>query len=189
MKESLSKKRMFLRARMYDDVLYSSNDFVFKTSSFNISEGGVLLKGLANIPSVNAIPLMIPIKKFPEFSSMAVSSLMELNLELFPSQIFRVRAKIVRTTDELTDLGAVLMSLIGCEFVGPEKVFSNAVNNYVKIYSKNLVYFLSLLQKGSNDKEEIQVIRKIAELMGHDHTTSLTEIRFKALHDYQSLEQ
>ncbi len=185
--ESL-KKRKYLRARMHDSVLYVSNDFVFRTKSFNISQGGILLEGLSNIPSVRGIPLMIPLKVFPDFSSMANSSVLSLKAEVFPVSIHRVKARIVREMDELTDLGKVLMSLIGCEFVNADAKFKVDIENYVQTYSKNLIYFLNLIQKGGNDPEQVEVIRKIAEVMGYDHTKSLTEIRFKALHDYQSLE-
>lgn len=189
MSEQGLKKRKYLRARMHEDILYVSNEFVFQTKSFNISEGGVLLQGLSNIPTVKAIPLMIPLKSFPDFSSMANSTILALKPEVCPVTIHRVKAKIVRSMDELSDLGSVLMSLIGCEFVNPDMKFQRDVDKYVQSYGRNLVYFLGLIQKGGNDPEQIQVIRKIAEIMGYDHAKSLTEVRFKALHDYQSLEE
>lgn len=181
-------KRKFLRAPLRTSALYLMENSAHKGVITNISEGGLLMESLSFAPTINAMPLIFPVLNLPEFSSLGPEILLNLSLDQFERRVIRMRARIVRSFDGLSDIDKIFTNNIGCEFVNsPEKELL-IIRGYISRYAKNLIYLLSLFESASQKEDQNRLIRKVAELLGYDNNLKRNHLRLKALHNYQSLE-
>lgn len=182
-------KRLHLRAPLDSDVLYEDGDYAFKARTLNISEGGVLLTKLPHVPEIRAIPLMMGLPQFPVLGTLPIQKVLELDGEKLPREMIRLRARMVRQLENMTDVDKIFVTLIGCEFVGNDKETIDSIRNYVERYAKNTIYLLTLFEsRGNKGGDQLQLVRHVAQLMGYDSTQKIALLRQKILHDYQSLE-
>ncbi len=179
-------KRRHLRAPVYRWALYQDDEHVLKGRALNISEGGILLGELGHIPEINSLPMIIELPIFPEFNKMNF-----LNFDFAPivleSQIIRVRGKIVRSFQGRTEVD-MLFQNIGCEFVRLSEQGREAIDQYVKRYTRNLIYILGLFETMGKSRNNPRIIRYLAALLGYNADVKLPVLRMKMMHDYQSLE-
>ena len=64
--EKKDYQRTFLRAPYKEAILYIDDNFVFKASSLNISEGGLLLDQVPHFPEESEdVPIIISLPQFP----------------------------------------------------------------------------------------------------------------------------
>lgn len=179
-------KRRHLRAPVYRWALFQDEEHVFKGRALNISEGGILLGELGHIPEINSIPMILDLPIFPEFNKMNF-----LNFDFAPivpdSDIIRVRGKIVRSFKGRTDVD-MLFQNIGCEFVRLSEDSREKIDIYVKRYTRNLIYILSLFESMGKSRNNPKIIRYLARILGYETNVKLPVLRMKMMHDYQSLE-
>lgn len=182
------KSRRHLRAPFRSTCLYVDGDYVFKSRTNNISEGGILLSELPHLPEINAIPLIIMLTEFPRFQNFSFDDLKKMNFDDFPRKVVKVKARLVRSFEGESKVDQVFRKFIGCEFYAANDQFIIAVKNYVETYAKNIVYLLSLFESLGNKTEQLEALRTIAQFLGHDRKMKIPLLRAKVLHDYQSLE-
>ncbi len=181
-------QRKFVRAPLRSKALYVDGDHVFKAKTLNISEGGVLLCELPHVPEINAIPLMISLIQYPKLSLLSPEKIKAVNVHDLPKKIIKVKAKMARTYEDRSNVEKLFLTHIGCEFYPLSDDTHMEIVEYVNNFTKNVIHFLSLFESNHNKKDQIDLIRKIAEILGYDAHLSLPMLRQKVLHDYQSLE-
>ncbi len=181
-------KRAHLRAPLKSDTLYILDDYVLKANLLNISEGGILLENLPRVPDIQAIPLMFPLIDYPEFSQLHADILMGLNSQQLEKKVIRTKARIVRSFEGQSEVDKIFVTKIGCQFVVCSDADRDAISQYVTRYAKNLIYYLGLFEGRGQKAGNLDILRKVAELLGYDSTMQIGLLRLKALHDYQSLE-
>lgn len=179
-------KREYLRAPLITDFLYNDEGNVLKAKASNISEGGILLENLPHVPESDSMPLILDLPNYPIFSQMNRSRLLNAHNEDLERHIFRVQAKIVRSFEAKSDIDAIFIPKIGCEFVQSGVTAMETISHYVNVFTGNVVFLLSLFENGS--KKDVDAIRQIAGFLGYDSEAKLLVLRQKVLHDYQSLE-
>lgn len=181
-------KRAHLRAPLKADTLYILDDYVLKANLLNISEGGILIENLPRVPDIHAIPLIFPLIDYPEFSQLHVDILMALNVQQLEKKVIRTKARIVRSFAGSSEVDKIFVTKIGCQFVVCSDLDRAAISQYVIRYAKNLIYYLGLFEGRGQKGGNLDVLRKVADLLGYDPTMQVGVLRLKALHDYQSLE-
>lgn len=181
-------KRAFLRAPLKFNVLYIDDEYCLKAQILNISEGGLLLENLPHVPEVRAIPLMFPIPLFPELQQLEISELKNLKIDDIQKEIVKVKARVVRSFEGLSDVEKIFVTKVGCEFVALSNQVQSSIANYVRTYAKNLIYFLGLFEGRAGRVDSKLLLPIVADLLGYDNESPVSLLRMKALHDYQSLE-
>ncbi len=179
-------KRHYLRAPLVREILYEDDGAVLKALTSNISEGGVLLENLPHMPEINLIPLVLDIPNYPPVSEMLPSFFTHAKVESLERRIIRVRAKIVRNFEKNNAIDAIFIPKVGCEFVKPTDEAAKVIFDYIKTFSKNIVYLLSLFESGK--RKDIELLRQVSSFLGYNGQEKLLILRQKVLHDYQSLE-
>jgi len=168
--------------------MYVDEDHVFKAKTINVSQGGILISELPHVPEINAIPMMISMPIYPRFSELTFEQIKKINPQSFPKKIVKVKARMVRSFGNQTAVEKVFVNFIGCEFFYCSDEFNDYINKYIETYTSNTVYLLSLFETNSKKAEGVELLRKVASLLGYDGTMKLPLLRAKVLHDYQSLE-
>jgi len=180
--------RKHVRAPLISTCMYVDEDHVFKAKTINVSQGGILISELPHVPEINAIPMMISMPIYPRFSELTFEQIKKINPQSFPKKIVKVKARMVRSFGNQTAVEKVFVNFIGCEFFYCSDEFNDYINKYIETYTSNTVYLLSLFETNSKKAEGVELLRKVASLLGYDGTMKLPLLRAKVLHDYQSLE-
>lgn len=181
-------RRAHLRAPLKSDALYLMDDYTLKANLLNISEGGILLENLPRVPEVSALPMMFPLIDYPELSQLHNDILLSLNVAQMEKRVIRVKSKIVRSFEGQSEVDKIFVTKIGCQFVVCSDEERALIKQYVSRYAKNLIYYLGLFEGRGPKNNHLQVLRKVAELLGYDPDMQVAMLRLRALHDYQSLE-
>ncbi|GAB4023934.1 MAG: hypothetical protein Fur0010_27180 [Bdellovibrio sp.] len=178
-------KRAHLRAPLKVDLLYVDDKYVHAARTLNISEGGILIDYMPKVPDIRALPIMMPVVYFPDFTQMSHDEIKALELQHLDKFVMRFRAKIVRSFEGMTDVEKIFVNRIGCEFVKPDMIQKKVIADYVTMFARNIVFLLNLFQQGQS---VVPVLRHTAGLLGYNSEEKLNMLRLKVLHDYQSLE-
>ena len=178
-------QRAFLRAPLKTTVLFQDDEYVLKARLLNISEGGVLLENLPHIPEVPAIPLVLDLPRIPDLLTLPASQLLHLKLEDLPRDIIRIKCRLVRKFEGESEIDALFVTKVGCEFVKADEEERSKVREYVARFTKNIVFLLNQFESSSKN---LDVLRKTAEILGYGGDEKIAFLRQKVLHDYQSLE-
>ena len=62
------------------------------------------------------------------------------------------------------------------------------ISDYVRNFSVNTVFALTLFEQGTHRSEVKSLIRQCSTLLSYEKDVSMAKIRERLLHDYQSLE-
>lgn len=181
-------QRKHVRAPLHSTCLYVDGDYVFKAKTLNVSEGGILLSELPHIPEINALPMIISMPVFPKLQTLSLEEMRSLNLNDLPLKILKVKGRLVRSFSNESNVDKVFTNFIGCEFYYTSKEFNSYITEYVEIFAKNTIYFLSLFESLNKRSEQLELLREVAHLLGYDRRMKIPLLRAKVLHDYQSLE-
>ena len=181
-------RRAHLRAPLKTTVLYKDESHVLKANALNISKGGILLENLPHVPKINLMPLMVDLVHYPDFQSLRFDRIHQLATKSFDRTIFRVRAKIVRSFEEESEVDKIFASSIGCQLVDPSDEVEKLITGDVNVFAKNTIFLLGLFENRGSKKEEINRLRFIAGVLGYQKDLPLPKLRQTVLHDYQSLE-
>lgn len=181
-------QRKHLRAPLKSEALYIDEDHVFKAKTLNISEGGILLCELPHVPEINALPMMVALIHYPKLGLLSPEKIKNLNTEDFPRSVIKLKARMVRTFEGKSTVEKLFLTHIGCELYPPSEDAKAAIIEYVNVFAKNTVFLLGLFESNHHKKEQVELLRKVAELLGYDSAMAMPLLRQKVLHDYQSLE-
>ena len=182
-------QRKYLRAPYKKEILFQDEDFIFKGSALNISEGGMLLKSLGHFPEHNQpIDFMICIPQFPFFKNFDLESLYRYNFEVLESRVIRFSAKIVRKIDIQNKVDDLFSSQIGLMIEDISPFDQAKISNYVDTFSSNLIYLQVLIDTINDNKKNISKIRLLSGYLGLDPHEKIAMLRKTVEHDYKSLQ-
>jgi hypothetical protein len=181
-------QRKHLRAPYFETVLFEDDDFVFKATTLNISEGGMLLDMLPHFPSKEDVSMLVPLTPFPYLKNFSLERLKEFSREVFPPKIVRIKVKMVRREGVTTDVADVFKSRIGVQFTELDRDCSQLIQSYVDVFSSNLIYLQVLIDSVHGDQTNLEKIRLIADILGYTSSEKLSLLRSKVSHDYKSLQ-
>lgn len=88
---------------------------------------------------------MLEIPAFPLFSQLGRERLLSVQKDGLESEIVRVRAKLVRSFEAESEVDAIFVPKIGCEFVTPTDEFLDMIKNYVSVFSRNMIFFIEFV--------------------------------------------
>ena len=182
------KGRQYLRAPVYDDVLYECDDYVLSGRCMNISEGGLLLSDLGLVPENKEFKVILPLTQYPDFAKLSIGRILMLERDHVEKEIVKVPVRVERSFEGMNEVQKILLTSIGASFKKLEHFEREFVRAYVETYTKNIVYLLSLFENNDRKKSNNTLIRKVADLLGYDSEMKISLLRLKILHDYQSLE-
>jgi hypothetical protein len=180
--------RQTLRAPLSVRALYGDEGYVFRAQIKNISQGGLLLNSLPNIPRIKVVPLIFELPMLVELSQMDTSDIKKINREELDYKIIRTKIKIVRSFEGKSDVESIFVNNVGGQFISLNKTDESYITDYCSLMSRNVVYLLSLFESGGKGEERSLLLRHCTSLLGYDSSEKLPLLRLKILHDYQSLE-
>ncbi len=186
MKPEENYKRKSSRAPLFSEILYNSEGYVFKAKAINISVGGLLIRDLPHIPNSELVDIMVELPDYFDFQKIKTSTLKALKREDLDGQTFRAKFKIVRSFEGMSEVDKIFEEYIGCGFSIVEEDGRDKILNYINKYKRNVVYLLHLFEHKSDDS--LTRIRQICRIFGYPYQESVSILRQKILHDYQSLE-
>ena len=169
---------------MNNECLFKDADFVGKAFVHNISEGGVLLGDLKQVPSGEQFTVFLEIPQLPDFTKLSTGELMLMGGESFTKEIVGTIVE-TRRNQQIDETG---LFQIGCEFVDIRREAQEKICDYVRNFSVNTVFSLTLFEQGTHRTEVKSLIRQCSTLLNYEKDLSMAKIRRRLLHDYQSLE-
>lgn len=180
--------RAHLRAPLNRNVLIADQNFVFRATAKNISEGGLLLENLPFIPEKETVPVMVDLVKIPSFSQLSQSEIDCLIQSQFKRYIFRAEVKIVRKNVQGPTSEEVFKPSIGVQFTQLESKDKSLICGHVSTFATNVVYMLGLFQSSRLDDETVKRIKKLSILLGYSSHGNLNQLKNEIQHDYKSLQ-
>lgn len=186
--ESRGYQRRYLRAPYRQQILYTSEDFIFKANTINISEGGILLDQIGYFPEEEIIPFMVILPQFPFFKDHSFSKILAFDPTILEPKVVRFKAKMVRKIAVDRKIEGVLASKIGLQFKDVSHFDQARISSYVDVFASNLIYLQVLLDSLQSDKNNLTKARKISEYLGYEKDCKLALLRKIVQEDYLSLQ-
>ena len=180
----LKLRRKHLRAPLHTNFLYKDARGVRKGVVENISEGGVYLTGLDQLPPNQIFDVFFDLPELVDFSGLPMSEILSLGKESFKHHVFHAELEVKRTAEKKS----ASFHSIGCEFFKIDGEKQRLIKNYVSNYATNIIFTLSLFEQGVHRKEVKELIMKSVDLLNYPRIEKAADLRQKLLHDYQSLE-
>jgi len=181
-------QRKYLRAPYWQEVLFTDEDYVFKGSGLNISEGGILLDKIGHIPTDEENHFLVYLPEYPKFKNYNLDKILNFNPEHFVGQTIRFSAALIRKGKSYHNLGGVFLSQIAFETKHISKGDRLKLSRYIDTFSSNLIYMQVLLDQLNSDKDNILKLRKIASYLGHSYDEKISVLRVKIESQYKSLQ-
>ena len=181
-------QRRYLRAPLRESMLYADGDFVLKARTLNISEGGILLGELPSFPGTDDVGVMLSLPKIPSLKNFSIIKMQTFSKELFPRQIIRAHAHMVRREELSQNLDNIFRSRFGLEFIKILPQDQKAIEEYVTTFTSNLIYLQTLIDSFNTDEETKIRTRVLAKILGYNETEKIAELRSSVGHDYRSLQ-
>ena len=183
-----SYQRRHLRAPFKEVILYSDGVHFLKGRATNISEGGMLIGELPSIPRTEIITLVISLPHVEALKNLTTLQLKTFSAELFKSDVFTVKARLVRREELAGDVSSVFNSRFGLEFVEINEKNCKKIETYVSHFSANLISLQTLIDLYNYDEETKKRARALANLLGYDQNEKIATLRAQINHDYKSLQ-
>lgn len=181
-------QRAHLRAPCFTTILFSDEGYVFKAETLNISEGGMLLKGLPHFPAAEKVRMMLSLPQYPSFINFSLQKLKEFSTEVFPQKIIRLQSHMVRRSGDTTDVDDVFKSKLGIKFDQVERDDQKLIADYVTIFTGNIVYLQTIMEQINSSEEALEKSRALAKILGYDSSQKISVLKKEVLHDYKSLQ-
>jgi hypothetical protein len=183
-----SYQRRFLRAPFREVIIYADGEIVSQAKALNISEGGLLLGEIPVFPNRDEVPLLIALPQIPIFRNFSLLKMQTFSKDLFPKQIIRVKARMVRREELSLDLENLFRSRFGLEFVKVDPLDQKKIDTYVTSFASNLIYLQTLIDSVSNDEESKLKVRVLAGILGYRDSERLAQLRSTVHKEYRSLQ-
>ena len=185
---SRNYQRKYLRAPFREEILFAADNYIFKAKGLNISEGGVLLESINHFPGATNLPFMIQLPQFPLFKNFRLKDIVNFSPDRYPGKIARFSASLVRKVKIESPVEGVISSQIGLKFSEIGEFDRAKVSHYVETYASNLIYLQVLLDTYTDDPNDLNRLRLIAEYLGYEKNTKLSLLRKNIHDDYRSLQ-
>ncbi len=184
-------QRKDLRAPYREEVILKSdrNSVILKSIAFNISRGGLLLNHVQNFPEEeNSFFLLIKVCRYPFFKNFDFEKLSSYSKDLLKAKIVKVRCKVVRRQKITNSIDNLTMSNIGLEFLDVAPYDSEAISEYVDVFSSNLIYLQTLIDSLNQKPDKEKYIRELAKILGYDPEIKIALLNKYVIQDYRSLQ-
>jgi hypothetical protein len=185
---SRTYQRKYLRAPFKDHVLYVSDDFVFKATAINISEGGMLLDQVGHFPEGGVMPFMVNLAQLPLFKNYNLERMQAYSLDNMSYKTIRFQAKLIRNLGVTTKVDGLFTSRIGLQIEEISPFDQAKVSSYIDNFSSNLIYLQVLIDSINSDKNNIEKIRLLSRILGYGKNFKISYLRKIVEHDYKSLQ-
>lgn len=186
--KSKNYQRKHLRAPFRDTVLYADGDYVFKATSLNISEGGLLIDQMPGFPEKDEVPLLISLPQLPFLKNFSLLKMQTFSKELFGRHVIRVQARMVRREQLSQNLDNIFRSRFGLQFIRINELDQKYLEEYVITFASNLIYLQTLIDSYNTDEETKVRVRILASLLGYKDTERIALLRAIVTQDYKSLQ-
>lgn len=183
-----SYQRKHLRAPFKEVVLYADGPYVFKASTLNISEGGILIDQLPSFPESSEVALLLALPELPQLKNFGLLKMQTFSRELFSKHIVRARAHMVRREELSQNLDNIFRSRFGLEFTHLNPKDQKMINDYVTTFASNLIYLQTLIDSFNTDEETKLRTRTLATILGYSETERIAQLRAQVGQDYKSLQ-
>lgn len=181
-------KRTALRSPMKSQFIYSWDKKVDRSRTFNISQGGILVEAIPNVKVGDIIPIMMELPKIPVLNLLKEKEVLNLDPLKFNRNIIRLKIEVVRIHEGPISFDKSIVNQMGGKFFKSSDDLVIEINKYVDSYKKNVVFLLNLIADLGQGKKHMPLLIHIAYLLGYQIKDSISLLRQKVLHDYQSLE-
>ena len=186
--ESRGYQRRYLRAPYRQEILFSTEDFIFKANTINISEGGLLLDQIGHFPEDDIIPFMVILPQYPLFKDFTLAKLLAYDPTSLEPKVVRFKAMMARKIGLESKVDGVFASQIGLQIKEVSNFDQAKISSYVDVFASNLIYLQVLLDSLHADKNNLTRIRKISEYLGYQKDMKLALLRKIVQEDYRSLQ-
>ena len=187
--EKRDYQRTYLRAPYKEPVIYIDDNFVFKATTLNISEGGLLVDQVPHFPEDSEdVPLMISLPQFPYFKNFTLEKLSSFSADIFPKKVIRLKCKLVRKIGVESKVDEVFASKVALKFTDINPVAKKLIQEYVNVFASNIIYLQVLIDSLHADKKNIEKIRLLCDILKYDPDTKIANLYKIVQHDYKSLQ-
>ncbi len=186
--QSTGYQRRYLRAPFKHDILYVDQDFSFKGSALNISEGGLLLNSVGHFPDGDRVQFMLCLPQYPLFKNFSLERLSNYTPSTLESRTIRFKAKMVRKLSSNSKAEGVLLHKMGLMIQEIDPVSQAKIAQYVEDFSSNLIYLQVLIDSINDDKKNLPKIRLVSRFLGYETDIKVALLRTFVEHDYKSLQ-
>jgi hypothetical protein len=187
--EQRGYQRTYLRAPYKEPILYIDDNFVFKASTLNLSVGGILLDQIPHFPEENeVVPLLISLPQYPYFKNFTLEKLRNFSAEIFPKKVIRLKGHMVRKIGVESKTDEVFTSRIGIKFVEVSAQNQKLIQDYVNIFSSNLIYLQMLIDNINTSDKHLKKIRALCRILSYDEQIKIAALYKQVQHDYLSLQ-
>jgi len=184
-----SYQRQHLRAPYVQEVVFKDEGYVFKAQAANISVGGLMLNGVSHFPdNSSSLDFMLKIPSFPYFKSFDYQKLISYSDDLLRSKVIKMKCEMVRKQSIKSHLDGVLASNVGLRILEISALDKEIINDYVNIFSSNLIYLQTLIDGINNRPDKEKNIRELAEILGYDRSLKIALLNKQVIQDYRSLQ-
>lgn len=187
--EKKDYQRTFLRAPYKEAILYIDDNFVFKASSLNLSEGGLLLDQVPHFPEESEdVPIIISLPQFPYLKNYTLEKLHSFSADIFPKKVIRLKCKMVRKIGIKSKVDEVFTSQIGLKFTDVDPLGQKVIQEYVNVFASNIIYLQVLIDSLHADKKNLEKIRLLSNILNYDSSMKIAKLHKTVQHDYKSLQ-
>lgn len=184
-----SYQRTHLRAPYKEPVLYVDDNFVFKASSLNISEGGLLLDQIPHFPEdEEEVPILISLPQFPYFKNFSLEKLQNFSADIFPKKVVRVKAQMVRKIGIKSKADEAFVSRIGLKFTDVSPLAQKQISDYVNVFASNLIHLQMLIDSIHANEKNLEKIRVLSDILNYEGDIKIAQLYKQVQHDYRSLQ-
>lgn len=181
-------QRRYLRAPFKETVLYADGSFVLKAKCLNISENGLLISELPSFPEDDEVPLIIKLPHIPQLKNFSLLKLQNFNEELYPPLIIRAKGKIARRGELSQDLENIFKMSFGLQFSKIHLKEQRAIEEYVGIFSSNLIHLQTMIDSFNADEDIQEKTRVLASILGYNQHEKIAKLRLQVSEDYKNLQ-
>tara|TARA_Y100000385_G_C12901016_1_gene554180 strand:- start:208 stop:783 length:576 start_codon:yes stop_codon:yes gene_type:complete len=182
-------QRTHLRAPYKEPVLFVDDNFVFKASTLNISEGGLLLDQIPHFPEdEDEVPILVSLPQFPYFKNFSLEKLQNFSSDIFPKKIVRVKAQMVRRIGLESTMDEVFVSKVGLKFTDVSPQAQKQISDYVNVFASNLIHLQMLIDSIHASEKNLTKVRALSEILNYDLNIKVAQLYKEVQHDYRSLQ-
>lgn len=183
-----SYQRRHLRAPFREQVLYADSSYIQKATTVNLSSGGLLIDQIPSFPQQDEVSLLLSIPQLPSLKNFSLLKMQTFSKDLFPRQVVRAKARMVRRDELALNLDNIFRAQIGLEFVKVSGLHQKVIEDYVVTFSSNLIHLQTLIDSFNTDDEIKLRTRTLAKILGYEDTEKISHLRNQVGHDYKSLQ-
>jgi hypothetical protein len=174
-------KREHLRAGYQEEIITYSDDLSYLVSSYNISEGGMLIGDFPFFPQEENLWMILKIPRLPHLKNFTLYDLKNSGLPSPEFDIIKVFGRLIRH-EQNQKLSEVLSSRYGFQFLNLSSNTKNIIKNYVDSFASNLIYIRILFDEINSSKIQLEKCRLLLSYMGFKN---LKISQVKKIIDYQ----